>query len=200
MNPADRSLLAGCVAGEGAAQQAFVDRFRGVVAQVVGRTLRRFSLGALREERDDIVQEVFASLWADGARSLRDVPAGWSLESWVSMISARRCLDFARRRTRSVNRTGVLPPDLQAPPDPDPAAREDVARLRSAMADLPPRERLLIRLFTVEGRGYREIAELLRMPIGTVGTLLARTRRRLAEALEDGERSSKEGGGPDRKG
>ncbi|MBI4230057.1 MAG: sigma-70 family RNA polymerase sigma factor [Planctomycetes bacterium] len=187
MNRPDPSLLVGCVAGEASAQQAFVDRFRPVVSRAVERTLRRFGLGALRADREDIVQEVFASLWADGCRALRAAPADWTLAAWISMIAARRCLDFARQQTRAVFRALPLPPDLPAPavPDPDPDAGEESRRLRSALAALPPRERLAIRLFTFEGRSYREIAALLRVPVGTVGTILARARKRLADALWD---------------
>jgi DNA-directed RNA polymerase specialized sigma24 family protein len=45
---------------------------------------------------------------------------------------------------------------------------------------------MILRLRVVEGVSYRRIGELLGMPVGTVGTLLLRARRALAESLRRG--------------
>jgi RNA polymerase sigma-70 factor (ECF subfamily) len=71
-------------------------------------------------------------------------------------------------------------------------AKADAARLEAAIADLPVPFREALVLRDVQGLDYREIAEVTRVPIGTVMSRLARARRRLIERLatqEPGEAS-----------
>ena len=71
------------------------------------------------------------------------------------------------------------------PDDPETAliARSDELRLQAAIEALPAvfRETLVLR--DVQGLGYREIAEITGVPIGTVMSRLARARDRLIETL-----------------
>jgi RNA polymerase sigma-70 factor (ECF subfamily) len=55
-----------------------------------------------------------------------------------------------------------------------------------AMQALPEEQRLVISLVTVEGMSYREAAEVLEVPIGTVMSRLARGRSALAQMFEGG--------------
>ena len=70
---------------------------------------------------------------------------------------------------------------------PDPEQRlvgaEGVARVRAAVEDLPPEFREVILLRDIEGLSYKEIAEVIRAPIGTVMSRIARGRERLLAAL-----------------
>jgi RNA polymerase sigma-70 factor (ECF subfamily) len=55
--------------------------------------------------------------------------------------------------------------------------------LTEAMGALPPAQQVLIALVCIEGRSYREAAEILDMPIGTVMSRLARARQALYVAM-----------------
>ena len=55
--------------------------------------------------------------------------------------------------------------------------------LHQALADLPPEQRAVLTLRVVEEMSYKEIAEALAVPPGTVMSRLARARDKLAEAL-----------------
>ncbi len=74
---------------------------------------------------------------------------------------------------------------VQGPDDPEAAliARADELRLQAAIEGLPAvfRETLVLR--DIQGLGYREIAEITGVPIGTVMSRLARARDRLIETL-----------------
>ena len=59
-----------------------------------------------------------------------------------------------------------------------------LAQVRRAIAQLPPEQREVLMLVTVEGLGYRQAAEILGVPIGTVMSRLSRARLALARALE----------------
>jgi RNA polymerase sigma-70 factor (ECF subfamily) len=60
----------------------------------------------------------------------------------------------------------------------------DTERLKEALADLPPEYREVIVLRVMEELSYKEIADLIGIPIGTVMSRLARSRKRLQEQLE----------------
>jgi RNA polymerase sigma-70 factor (ECF subfamily) len=59
-----------------------------------------------------------------------------------------------------------------------------VARVRSALEQLPADFREVIVLREIEGLSYKEIAAILRVPIGTVMSRLARARDRLTSVLK----------------
>ena len=63
-------------------------------------------------------------------------------------------------------------------------ANEHAQIVRAAVAELPDRQREAIALYAFEQMTYREIAEVLDMPINTVKTLIHRARAALARALE----------------
>jgi RNA polymerase sigma factor (sigma-70 family) len=62
-------------------------------------------------------------------------------------------------------------------------AKTDAARLEAAIAELPVPFRETLVLRDVQGLDYREIAEVTKVPIGTVMSRLARARRRLIERV-----------------
>lgn len=62
-------------------------------------------------------------------------------------------------------------------------ARSDFARVRTAFAALPEEQRALMLLVTVEGYSYKDAAETLEIPIGTVMSRLSRARRSLDSQL-----------------
>jgi RNA polymerase sigma-70 factor, ECF subfamily len=80
--------------------------------------------------------------------------------------------------------SGGTPSD-QAPETPEAAliAKTDAARLEAAIAQLPVPFRETLVLRDVQGLDYREIAEVTKVPIGTVMSRLARARRRLVASI-----------------
>jgi RNA polymerase sigma factor (sigma-70 family) len=76
-------------------------------------------------------------------------------------------------------------PDSPAP-EPSEADPERLAALRAALGQLPPRDRLILKLFYLDGAGYREIASLLGLSMNAVSPALIRARDRLRALLEPG--------------
>src|SRR5262245_66610720 len=76
-------------------------------------------------------------------------------------------------------------PRESAPETPEAAliAKTDAARLEAAIAELPVPFRETLVLRDVQGLDYREIAEVTKVPIGTVMSRLARARRRLIASI-----------------
>ena len=85
-------------------------------------------------------------------------------------------------------------------------SRLALAEVRRAIAVLSPEQRTVLLLVSVEGLAYRDAAEVLDLPIGTIMSRLARARLALGKALEEpkARRGSSGGGssgrGPDDQG
>ncbi|MFN3613558.1 MAG: RNA polymerase sigma factor [Rubrimonas sp.] len=148
--------------------------------------LRRFAhaLAGDRDEGDDLVQAACAKALS----ALHQFTPGTRLDAWMFTIIRTGFLDRARSRMR---RPTVCDPDAaEALSDGGVGARsaEDrlmLARVRAAMAQLPEDQRAVLALVAIEGFAYREAAEMLDVPLGTVMSRLARARARLADALQE---------------
>ena len=139
--------------------------------------LRRFAHALSRNsaDADDLTQ-------ATAERALRN-RAQWEpgtrLDSWLYQIMRNLWIDTVRARGR---RDKVeAPAELAERLGEDSAieASIDLKRVMAAMQRLPEEQREVVSLILVEGFGYREAAELLELPIGTVSSRLVRGRTAL---------------------
>ena len=89
-------------------------------------------------------------------------------------------LEAVERQQASVGTAGESAPET---PEAALIAKTDAARLEAAIAELPVPFRETLVLRDVQGLDYREIAEVTKVPIGTVMSRLARARQRLIETL-----------------
>jgi len=135
------------------------------------------------EDAEDVVQDAclramryFASLRDDDARA-------WLFaivrNTWYSRLSKRS----RGGDTAPLDDSGDEPPDNQLDPEALLLQRHAVARVRAALEQLPVDFREVIVLREIEGLSYKEIAAIVRVPIGTVMSRLARARDRLATML-----------------
>lgn len=106
------------------------------------------------------------------------------LDAWVFGILRNAWLDELRSRTR---RARVFAPEELGESVGEPAMdrQSDAMAVDAAMARLPEEHREVVALVLVEGLSYRETADLLGVPIGTVTSRLARARATLQTLLGD---------------
>lgn len=81
--------------------------------------------------------------------------------------------------------------DHSADADERTVAQQAGIRLNGALGKLPRRDRETLLLYALEGLTYAEIAQTLGIPVGTVGSRIARTRRRILELIPDLEQMIK---------
>jgi RNA polymerase sigma-70 factor (ECF subfamily) len=165
---------------------------------LVERYMRRAYYSALglvgsSEDAMDLSQEAFVRAF----RARHTIDPDRPFFAWLYQIIRRLCFNFVRdRRTR---RRGIeaagdwLTTQAAARFDgmsPDRALEINRARetVRAGLEKLSERDREVLVLKEFEGLRYREIAELLGVPIGTVMSRLYSARRRLAAALEADDR------------
>jgi RNA polymerase sigma-70 factor (ECF subfamily) len=90
-------------------------------------------------------------------------------------------IDTARAQSRKSAREAPEEEGLSVGEDPRPGieAAVDLQRVMAAMSQLPDEQREVVALILVEGFGYREVSEMLGLPIGTVSSRLVRGRTAL---------------------
>lgn len=141
-----------------------------------------------REEAQDATQEAFIKLYS----ALPGFRGEAKFTSWFYRIATNICLDRYRRNKK--HRENVTPecPDqfVQAAPGgghADPAQiyqnKERLLTLQKAIAGLPLKYRTIIVLRHIEGFSYQEIAEIMEIPVQTVGTQIHRAKAVLQKKL-----------------
>jgi len=145
-----------------------------------------------RSGGEDLLQDAVMTAW----RKFGDYKRGTNFRAWIfqitANIAANRNRSFARRNKRQVAvETLDYAPDARSRwadlsvLDGQEAVLDNVADwLAAALRELPAVRRAAFLLRVVEGFRYREIAEFLDIPIGTVMSHLARARKALQETLE----------------
>lgn len=138
--------------------------------------LRRFAHALSRNgaDADDLTQATVER----ALRSRAQWQPGSRLDSWLYRIMRNLWIDTVRARGRKdkVEAPVELADRLGEDPREAIEARIDLNRVMAAMERLPDEQREVVALILVEGFGYRETAELLELPIGTVSSRLVRGR------------------------
>jgi RNA polymerase sigma-70 factor (ECF subfamily) len=160
---------------------------------LIQRYMRRAYLQALglvgsREDALDLSQEAFARAF----RARHTLDPERPFYAWLYQILRHLCFNFLRdrrARTRVLAQEGQLwLVERARAAAPDPMRDLEQIRVRqqvmAAIERLPPHEREVLVLKEFEDLKYREIAELVGVPLGTVMSRLYAARRRLAEVLE----------------
>jgi len=161
-------------------------------ARAVGHFLYRLCYDELLAE--DCLQETFFRLW----RAAPQWRAEGKVSTYIFQVAKNVALDARAKLQREKARLGPdgRPPvgDAQtAGDDAGPASRLEGAELcalvRRAVAALPEEQRLVLTLIQTEGLTYREAAEILQLPLGTVKSRMASAaetlRRRLARYVRE---------------
>jgi RNA polymerase sigma-70 factor (ECF subfamily) len=146
-------------------------------------SLYRFALSLTKSQSDacDLTQQTFF-IWARKGGQLRDENKA---KSWLFTTLYR---EFLRGRRRAEHMTALddLPPADADPPAPevDVVSSMDASLVVEALHEVDEVYRVPITLFYLEDLSYREIADALEVPIGTVMSRLSRGKAQLRAALE----------------
>ena len=172
-------LLRAAQAGDSAAFGELVRRYQRAVYRVA------FALTRNPSDADDLAQETFVRAW----RAIGRFRVGEPVHPWLARIATNLAFSLFRHRRRRPETP--LEPLVEAGQqwgiEDDPAERveqeEQAAHLNAAFAGLKPEHQAVLALRVVEEQSYEEIAETLRVPVGTVMSRLSRARAELKARL-----------------
>jgi RNA polymerase sigma-70 factor, ECF subfamily len=154
-----------------------------------------YRLAGNRTDAEDLTQEAFYRAY----RSFREYEGDRPFENWIFRIVTRLFLDLLRNRRRRVKYVSYDTPLQREGSDeglyfeiadkaPNPeeqmlsgAFSEDLQR---ALNTLSPEQKMLITLADIEGMPYKDIAEMLDKPVGTIRSRLHRTHKLIRHRLE----------------
>jgi RNA polymerase sigma-70 factor, ECF subfamily len=149
--------------------------------------LRRFARTIAREphDADDLVQITIERALAHTDQLRPDS----RLASWLFGILRNAWIDEGRSRKR--RRSWEAPEDLGANVgDPAVGSPAELLSVQDALGRLPDEQRLAVSLVLIEGLSYKEAADVMAVPIGTLTSRLARGREALQVMLSDCARVS----------
>ena len=143
--------------------------------------LRRFgrTLARNREDADDLVQIALER----ALMRIEQWQPGTRLDSWMFRIMQNAWIDEVRARERR-GQTFVAEEQGENVGTSTADAQIDAIAVRRAVAQLNDDQRAVVALVLVEGLPYREAADVLGVPIGTLTSRLARARETLQTLLE----------------
>jgi RNA polymerase sigma-70 factor (ECF subfamily) len=187
VNASDAELVRRCLAGDEGAYRELLGRYERQVYTLAMRMVR------IREDAEDLTQETFVRMFG----ALERYDPSRPFPAWLLTIAARLSIDHLRRR-----RVKTIPlfrsepgsdeeyvVDLRDPgigPEEITEMREEERNAEALIASLPEHYRIVVVLRHQQDMSYEEIAEALRLPLGTVKARIHRARRLLKERLERG--------------
>ena len=150
-----------------------------------------FKMTGNEEDAFDLSQDTFLKAY----RSLSTFRGESSFGTWICRLAANLCIDFLRKQKKRGKVLSLDEPDEYGRPveladlrfDPQSAAekRELTMQVQEGLQQLPPEQKLILILRDMEGLSYQEIADTLKMELGTVKSRIARARAHLAKLLTE---------------
>ena len=178
---ADAELVRLAQAGDEGAFQALVVKYQRRIARHVARYVKRAN------DVEEVVQDAFMRAY----RGLASYRGDASFYSWLYRIASNAAFSFLKKNAGELPVADERSDDGFEPGLTDEQTPERVLLARQigqvverAMARLQPELAEALVLFEVEGKSYKEIAQMLGTPIGTVRTRIFRAREFIARRLE----------------
>jgi RNA polymerase sigma-70 factor (ECF subfamily) len=128
---------------------------------------------------EDAAQEAFIRAW----QNLPNYRPRSPFRNWVYRIATNIALDFLRRERETVDVEALSLASSEEGPEAVVERGERGEQVRQAVLSLPSASRAVLVLREYEGLSYREIADTLGIPIGTVMSRLNYARNRLRKSL-----------------
>lgn len=206
-------LVGRACGGEHEAQSRLVAALTPTIHWSVGKMLRRWRTGVaagrdLRQEVEDMVQEVFVELFEDDAKTLRRWdPERLPLEAFVGYVARIRTAEVLRSR-RSPWREDPNPPDelpdrsLRRTPEDDALSQDELRKVHLCLtAGFRPADAHLFELFFLRQVSPQEAADASGRSVAAVykwrSRLYERARKCRDTVSKDGARAQSAMGGPD---
>lgn len=179
----ETQLIAQCLNKDKNAWNVFVQRYAKLVYWAIHRRLILSGFHGEQAEIEDIFQEVFVVILEGG--KLRQLRNPQFLPGWLAMIASNKTSDYMRQQMRRGQE--II---LDAPLINDDAVTHEIlgnditSVIREVIDGLVDRERIVLLLNLIEEKSHKQIAQMLRIPLNTVSTIIARSKNKLKKELQ----------------
>jgi RNA polymerase sigma-70 factor (ECF subfamily) len=181
----DFEAIRRAIAGESGAYTFLQKKYKKIVLTLIRRMIKD------EDDVDDLVQETFIKAFS----ALNSFQYGYSFSSWIYRIASNNCIDFLRKkRFTMVSISGqyddsdedheIEIKDNSYQPDINLMNDEKKQLIIDAIEKLPDNYREIIKMRHEEDMDYKEIADKLNLPLGTVKAHLFRARKILFDELK----------------
>jgi RNA polymerase sigma-70 factor (ECF subfamily) len=141
--------------------------------------------GLNRTDLEDILQEVFILVY----QNLNDYNKSFKFSSWIYRIAHNYTVSQLRKKAQGTKISWdehdleqIVQSDFDL--EENLSQKVDYHNLLSIIEALPLKYKEVLLLKFVDGKDYQEISDIIRKPIGTVGTLINRAKKMLAQEIE----------------
>jgi RNA polymerase sigma-70 factor, ECF subfamily len=185
----DRKLLNDLLAGQSGAWRLFVDRFTGLIIQVIKHTAQAHSLKLNADDIEDLCAETFAELLVRDMAALRGFRGRSSLATYLSVIS-RRVVVRKLTQHRYLQAMGHVNAhqaavDFASSDIPPGRQLEQRDQIESLFSKLPQEAVNVLKWIYLDGFSYQQVAKKLGKPLNSLGPLLTRIRDALRPAATE---------------
>lgn len=182
----DRKLLNDLLAGQSGAWRLFVDRFTGLIIQVIKHTAQAHSLKLNADDIEDLCTDTFAELLLRDMAALRSFRGRSSLATYLSVIT-RRVVVRKLTQHRYLQAMGHVNAhqaavDYASSDSPPGLQLEQRDQIESFFRKLPRDAASVLKWIYFDGLSYQQVAKKLGKPLNSLGPLLTRIRSAIRPA------------------
>lgn len=179
----DRKLLTELLAGQSGAWRLFVDRFTGLIIQVIKHTAHSHSLKLNADDVEDLCADTFTELLLRDMAALRAFRGRSSLATYLAVIT-RRVVVRKLTQHRYLQAMGHINAhqaavDYASSDTPPARQLEERDQIESLFSRLPREAANVLKWVYFDGFSYQQVAKKLGKPINSLGPLLTRIRAAL---------------------
>ena len=173
---ADKDTVMSVLSGNSDAYGDIVHRYKDILFKTIHAMIKNYHTA------EDLTQDTFI----DGYMNLKSLGEPYNVGAWLMKIAKNKCLNYlARSKSRHEGELDELMPDLMNSPEDLFIAQQDRRALERALQNLPDLQKTVTVLYYFENRPQNKIAELLKIPVGTVKRRLHDARLKLKKELEN---------------
>ncbi len=174
-------IIKGCILGNHCSQRLLYNRYRGFALKIVFRYVYRY------EKAVDVVTDGFVKLFRsfDRFELAEEMDNEKILMGWLKKIMVNTAIDELRKQNMMPEIGGIPDSLWEVHINSQDADQQLLYKdLIILIKELPPVYRLVFNLYVIDGYNHIEIAEMLKIPVGTSKSNLSRARTMLQKSIK----------------
>lgn len=191
----DRIIIEACLKKDLAAWSILIKKYSALINISIENRLKRYNIQAHKQDIEDIKQTLLSDIWQNN--KLSSVTNRNDISYWVAVVAGNAAVEHFRTRAEHRARKtvslcekfeglelGQIISSKANDPEDELSRAEFEAKVEEAIESLPAKEKILIRLYLLYDKKYREICDLTGLSGGTVSSYIKRAKAKLKKALE----------------